>query len=161
MAWDDEMIPLVRGLVNDLTPTSYTYTDEQLREFILYAAHFSLSEVYFSTTYVVDLTLQSITPDPSTPTRDTSFINIVALKAAIFIVTGEVKTAASQAVRINDGPSMVDLTLIYKAKSELLKSMKADFDRAKIAMSVGDNSVGESVLTSYTQENATSSSYYR
>lgn len=161
MAWDDEMIPLVRGLVNDLTPTSYTYTDDTLREFILYAAHFSLSEVYFPTTYVVDLSLQSITPDPSTPTRDTAFINVVALKAAIFILNGEVKTAASQAVRINDGPSMVDLTLVYKAKSELLKSMKADFDRAKVAISIGDNSVGEAILGCYTQENANLNSYYR
>lgn len=160
MAWSTEIIPLVRGLINDIDLVSPTYSDAIITQYIVYAAHFMLTEISFPTTYSVDVSHQTISPDPTTPTIDLVFINMVSLKSAILILTGEVKTATAQAVRINDGPSSVDMTAVYKAKMELLRQYQQSFDKAKIAVAMGDASVGQAILTPYTQEYNFSSSYY-
>lgn len=160
MAWNEEIIPLVRGLINDISHPTYTYSDDQVTEFIIYAAHFVNQEVSFDTTYTIDISATTISPDPSTPTRDVSFINLIALKAAILILNGEVKVAAGQAVKVVDGPSSLDFTMVYKAKKELLEQMKNEYDKMKLSVNLGELSSWTSVLSPYTQE-VVFSDYYR
>lgn len=160
MAWNEEIIPLTRGLIGDIDLDTPTYSDSTIQQYIIYAAHFILSELDFPTPYVVDMSQQTIMPDPTTPTRDTSFINVVALKAALFVLNGEIKAATSQAVRITDGPSSIDMTAIYKAKLELLKQLQINLDQIVLAISIGDFSAGQAILSPYTQLNENYYSHY-
>ena len=149
MAWQEDMVPLLRGLINDLD--SSTYSDSTLEQYIVYAAHFNINEISFDTTYTIDMSQMSITPNPTSP-QDLSFINLTVLKAAIFVLRGEVKEATAQSVRVVDGPSSMDFTGVYKAKIALLKMMEEDFGNAKLSAALGDLSVGLAILSPYTQE---------
>ena len=149
MAWQEDMVPLLRGLINDLD--SSTYSDSTLEQYIVYAAHFNINEISFDTTYTIDMSQMSITPNPTSP-QDLSFINLTVLKAAIFVLRGEVKEATAQSVRVVDGPSSMDFTGVYKAKIALLKMMEEDFGNAKLSAALGDLSVGFAILSPYTQE---------
>lgn len=158
MTWQTEMVPLVRSLINDLN--SVLYTNGNIEDFIVYAAHFVNKEVSFSNTYSIDLALKTISPDPTTPTREDGFINLVSIKAAIFILLGELKVASSNAVKVTDGPSSIDYTSVYKAKKELLDWMIKNYEQMKMSLILGDLNAGEAIMTPFTQEDV-GGEYYR
>lgn len=152
MAWQDIAVPLVRGLINDMDESNYTYSDILIKQQVVYAAHFLKCSVNFTTTYTIDIPALSITPDPDGSSDGNCFINLSVLKAACQIMQGEVKTAAAEAIKVTDGPSSMDISGIYKAKKDLYDQMCEDYERAKLQAQIGDFSTGEAVLTPYTQE---------
>jgi hypothetical protein len=151
MTWQSEMTLLVRGLIGDIT-SPYAYSDNIITEYLIYAAHFNIGEITFETTFTIDIVAQIITPNPITPTRYTLFINLTCMRAALLILGGEIKIAASNAVSVKDGPSELNFTKVYSAKNDLYNQMQKDFDKAKMAAMIGDLSVGLSILGPYTQE---------
>ena len=151
-SWQEEMIPLTRGLINDIDDTNYTYTDMQITKFLIYAAHLNLTEITFTNDYSIDISKLYISPDPTTlGTVDRPFINFTCMKAALLILSGELKTATSKAVLVSDGPSSMDYREVYKAKKQLYDSMLNAFNKAKIYAALGELSAGVAILTPYTQ----------
>lgn len=149
--WKEEMIPLTRGLINDIDDSSYTYTDTQITKFLIYAAHLNQLDITFSNTYTIDISKLSISPDP-TSLSDSFFINFTCMKAAILILSGELKTDASKAVSVSDGPSSIDYREVYKAKKVLYDDMIEKFGMAKVYAALGDLSAGVAILTPFTQQ---------
>ena len=47
MTWQTEMTPILRYLINDIDPTSYTYTNTRLQNTILISSQLLLKEVDF------------------------------------------------------------------------------------------------------------------
>lgn len=90
MSWQDDALLIFRNLIWD-NSDEYTYTDSRLEEVLMVAAKLILSEVRFSTTYVVDVNTYSISPDPS---DDNDFIYFMTLKAACMVDRGNARIAA-------------------------------------------------------------------
>lgn len=81
MSWADELPPMLRVMVDDLTPP-YRYDDNQIRQLIVVAARLVAMDATFPVPFsanVVDLT---ILPDPTDEPRDENFLNLTAAKAA-------------------------------------------------------------------------------
>src|SRR5262245_14031646 len=121
MAWDDELPIVLRVMINDLADTP-TYSDDRLTQVLVVADRLVKQALEFQVDYVVDVEDIDITSDPNAPpTRDDNFINLVCAQAACIIDRGAAIGAASQAIRVRDGSSEVDLRTAFQAKLALLE----------------------------------------
>lgn len=80
--WKDEMVVMLRVLINDLSDTP-TYSDKRLQQLLVVAARYVLQDMDFDVSYTVNISVPDISPDPtSSDDRDEAFTNFVVLKAA-------------------------------------------------------------------------------
>lgn len=153
MTWQNEMTPILRFLINDLDPTSYTYTDERLQNCILISSQLIQKEIDFEKTYDIDIANSGLMPDPSASPEDNVFINLVCLKAATIIFGGELKLASKSSLKVVDGPSQIDTTSRFFNMSQLYKTSIDNYNRAKVDYFAGNSIAGRSILTPYTTPN--------
>lgn len=156
MSWRGEMVTIVRHLINDLDPSSYTYTDSRLETTILVSAQIVLTEIDFENQYIVDVERCYLTPDPtdpatglSTANKDDGFINLVSLKTACFILGSEMKTQALNAVRVSDGPSSIDYTAVAANIKFLYEHACNQYQEYKFNYAAGNNAVGKAIISPY------------
>lgn len=112
MAWDEDMVTMLRGTIQDYaTDTDAAkYTDARLTELILIASQNVLTQAKFKNEYVVSLSNGTLRPDPtSSTTKDNSFINLVTMKAAAMLATAEIREYTAQGISIRDGSSAISL----------------------------------------------------
>lgn len=104
MAWQQEILTLVRVLVNDLSETPQ-YGDDQILQSIAVCANFVQYDVSLDTKYIVDITNISISPDP-TVNRDDIFISLLGLRTACLLDQSTFRTkAALEGIRASLGPT--------------------------------------------------------
>jgi hypothetical protein len=104
MAWQTEVVPMVRILINDISEP-YQYSDERIISTNLVAAKYIQFDVDFDYEYIVDMNAQTITPDP-TEVNDQLFIVLLSLKTACLIDQSALRTkAAMEGVRAVLGPA--------------------------------------------------------
>lgn len=153
MTWKIEIVALVRGLIDDYGMTT-TYEDDQLEEIICYTAPFVTNENTFDRTYTIDLVGLNISPDPTDYSpKDMNFMALVALKTAISILRGELKTAAAQSIKVVDGPSTIEAQGIFQAKKQLYDDLVKDYKMLRVQHQIGNGSAGKAILSPYTQSN--------
>lgn len=150
MTWQNEMVRIVRYLINDIDGT--TYSDSRLEETLLVAAQLQYASIDFPNTYTIDVDSLILTPDPTSTTKDDWFINIVCVKAACIIVDSEAKTLAAQSYLIKDGPSTIDTRAAYQATKQLAKGLCDKLAYMIMDYKAGSSPAGHAVLTPYTQE---------
>jgi hypothetical protein len=108
MSWDIEIPIIVRTLINDLSDTP-TYSDERLLQVITVAAKYVQFDVSLDHAYNIDVSNQSITPDP-TIGNDSIFISLVSLKASCIIDQSVLRTkAAMEGIRAVLGPAQLSV----------------------------------------------------
>ena len=120
----NETLIILRALINDLDGT--TYSDEVLLRLISVAAIVVNNEVYFQTVYSINLSTNTIDPEP-----DQNFALFIAYKAAILLFQSEIKTYGYTNVKIVDGPSSVDLGNISKTLGENLSMFLDQYGKLK------------------------------
>lgn len=152
MAWQTEMVRMIRHLVNDLDDTSPTYTDYRLEELILVAAQYVNLDVTFSQSYTIDVDEMTLTPDPTSDPKDNAFINLVVLKSACIIAQNEYRTASGQGISIRDGSSALDLRGLGAMKKELASSWCQEYKTAKLEYAAGNLMPGHAILGPFTGE---------
>jgi hypothetical protein len=103
--WEDTLVKMLRAEINDLDST--VYTDARLIQVLAISAYKVLQAVSFYNQYTVNVMNESISPDP-VEINDLDFSVFIVAKAACTILSGEAKAAASKAVMIKDGPSVLD-----------------------------------------------------
>ena len=145
MLWQDVVIPIIRGLINDMGPT-YTYADNRIEELVLISSILMLNDIDFNTTYTINITSSTITPDPST---DQDFVALVALKTSCLILNGEYKTAADGAVSHRDAASSLDATGVANHKKILSEKACGDYEKAKKSYIIGDGMLGRAIVSPY------------
>lgn len=145
MAWQIELVRIVRHLINDLEGESYSQS--RLEEAILVNAQLIYQSVDFVNVYTIDVDEVTLSPDPTVDTKDAGFINLVCLKTALMIAYGEVKTLASQAYNIKDGPSSIDIGSAYKASKDLYDSLQEQFELEKVRYQAGNCRAGLGILS--------------
>ncbi len=128
---------MLQGLILDLT-----YSTQQLKTFAAISAIIVQKDLGFSQTYTVDMLTNTITPDPT----DNDFCLFVAMNAAILIVKNEIKGAASQSIRITDGPSTIDVTSYTKNLTDYYKTLTDDYEKAKLSF-IRNGNHGLSITT--------------
>lgn len=145
MHWQEHTNIMVRHLINDMDFNTYKYSDDRINSTVAVAAQLVLLELDFNAEYSVDVSLQTITPDPIS---DNAFINLITIKAAMIIVGGEVKTEASNAISIKDGPSAIDLRGVSSTLLVLYKDLSDKYD--SLAQGYGySGSTGKAILGPY------------
>lgn len=117
--WHPIVVATLRILVADDLETQ-RYTDDRLIQAFQLCSNLVMFDVDFPEEYVVDVTEQSITPEPS---RD--FIALVCFKTACVLLTNEGREASGCKISMKDGPSQITMD-----KSDLVKTLK---DSAKSA----------------------------
>ncbi len=149
MAWQNDMVIVLRALINDLDGSDYT--SEKLEQILVVSAHLIRNEIDFINLYTVDVEAISITPDPL-DSQDYGFINLTCLKAACLILAAEVKIAAAQSFRVQDAGAVVDVKGVFEAKKVLYDQLYNDFIRAKTNYVSGNLNAFAAILTPITQD---------
>lgn len=146
MAWQTELVGILRQLINDTT-TPYTFINSRLEQVTLVAAQLIQHNFDFSSTYTIDFDARSLSPDPTTGTRDTGFMNLVVLKARCIIRENEYKLqSASAGWTVIDGPTRVSTSDTLKGYKDMWEQACKDFDTAKFEYAAGNLCPGEAIL---------------
>lgn len=149
MSWQNEMVVIVRHLVNDLNSSDYTFTDDRLEESVLVAAQLASLEIDFENTYSIDVDSVTLTPDPTASgNKDDSFINLVCLKTARLLLGSELKTHSLNAISLRDGPSSLDLRGIVAGLTILFEDIAKRYEDAVLQYKL-NGVVGEAILGPY------------
>jgi hypothetical protein len=108
MSWQDETIPMLRVLINDLS-ASPTYSDDRLEQTLIVAAKLVYQDIDISYTYTISIENVSISPDPTTNSDD-AFLNFIVLKAACIADQSTFRTkAALEGIRAALGPASLSV----------------------------------------------------
>ena len=68
MAWQTDLLTMLRNVIFDVDDTDYTYTDNRLKEMLVVAARLVTQEIAFDTDYTVTISTTGISPDPTDST---------------------------------------------------------------------------------------------
>ncbi len=84
MAWQDEMVPMLRLMISDMDSTP-VYDDTRLEQLLTLAGRYVQQEINLKKTYTISVANCTLTPDPTaTATKDDLFVDFTVLKAACF-----------------------------------------------------------------------------
>jgi hypothetical protein len=149
MSWQSEMVIILRDMVFDTDPSSYTYTSSRLEQAIVNASYWVYTNLDFAATYNIDVEGVDITPDPTDEPVDYDFVILTCLRAAVLVLGSEMKTRALSAVRVTDGPSSIDMTAVAQHLKPLYDEAIKQFNNAKLAFQVGESGSGKAILSPY------------
>lgn len=154
MSWQRDMTEIIRVLIGDMEDP-YKYSDDRIERLILVSAYQVIQDVDFSTNYVISISSAEITPSPipCNSNSDIGFVNLVTLKAAMLMIQGEVRIAASSSIKIIDGPSQIETKGRYDAIKGLLDYLSDQYDRAKMDYTLGVACPVVAITTPTTNEN--------
>jgi len=157
MAWQDEMVIILRHMIDDVGDTP-TYSDSRLEELILSCALKVKVDVgNFKQVYSFNIQEITLTPDPTAEaTRDDDFIALVTLKAACIIGISELKAAAGKGIRIKEGRTELDFTGTARTRETLVEGKNSYCNMYKDALDNfrinGAGGVGKAILGPFAGE---------
>jgi hypothetical protein len=149
MSWRSQIPLIVRHLINDLDQEKYKYSDERIETSILVSAQLLSIETDFTNSYIIDIANGGLSPDPTEGMIDNAFINLTALKSACIIIGSELKTEASNAISIKDGPSAIDLRGVASTLSILYKDLSDKYSKLLLDYRAGNSIAGHAILGPY------------
>lgn len=144
MAWENQMIEMVRVLIDDLDAARYS--DSKIERVLMVAAYNILQETRFETTYTVNIVAQSVSPDP-VDNSDINFVNLWVLKACCIILGGEYKAQSLNAISVTNGPSSINMSGTANSTKFLYEKACEDYENYKMNYIAG--TAGKAVLTPY------------
>ncbi len=138
--WQDETIPLLRILIDDFDPATYTFSDQRLDQTLIAAAQYINMDIEFDVTYTITTSTLTISPDPADVTVDQVFMNFMVLKAACIIDVSSARTAAMTAgLEAKCGPAVMRTLRRMDGFGTLLdKGSCALYDEAKLQHQFGN-----------------------
>jgi hypothetical protein len=154
MAWDTEMVTILRVMINDLD-SPYKFTDTRLKQLILSSCQIVNSDAagYFNFEYIPDIDGLDITPDPTdrdAGTRDDNYVTLSLLRAACFVDNCNAREAARKGgVSIREYNTSLDTTGLFRAALSLLESDKsycAQYQESVFLHMAGESSFGKGVF---------------
>lgn len=151
MAWDTDLVLMVRVLVSDIS-TPQTYADEYIERVLVTAGIIVDTEVPFDYDYTYSVSALTISPDP-VENEDSTFMALVPLKAACILTQGEFKQALGQGIKVRDGDSAIDTSVSFRGYRDILElGPCAAYEKLKwtlLASGGTSGGVGKAVLGSY------------
>jgi len=109
MSWQNTSLLMLRTMLNDAGVSEMRYSTQRLEELLITSAYFLPLGINFNSTYVVDVSAYTVTPDPATTTDGDEFISFMVLKAACIADEGNFRNAALlQGVNARVGPAHIN-----------------------------------------------------
>ena len=161
MAWQDNMVIMLRGAIGDDGDTP-RYSNDRLVDVLVTGAVFVITSINFrKATYTVDVATQTISPDP-VGMQDNDMMILTVLRSACIIAKSEHRNAAQKAVSFKDGPATVDLREAANQLKAWADSLDAEYKDAVVTYKTGHGLVGRAIVTpatywQYTDNMTTSS----
>jgi len=152
MAWQDDMVLMLRILINDMDQDDEQFTDMRLEQLLSVGAQLVYQELDFDTTYTIGISPASISPDPSvTATKDDAFMNMTTLKAACLADLSEFRTRAALAgLRARAGPATLSTIGHLDGYKELLDNGPcAAYDELKNQWMFGNGNICQAILSPF------------
>ena len=147
--WQNTSLIMLRTMLNDAGCDTVRYTPQRLDDLLITSAYLLPLEVHFKSSYVVNVELRTITPNPIDQDDGDEFINLLVLKAACMADEGNFRTAAlAQGVSARIGPAALTTssygqylgTLLNegpcKAYTKLVEVYNLSYDGSKIIRAV-------------------------
>ena len=66
MAWETDLVTILRNVIFDVDSTNYTYSDNRLKEMLVVSAQLVNSEIKLDNDYTISISTTGISPDPTT-----------------------------------------------------------------------------------------------
>ena len=152
MAWNSEIVLMVRHLIGDLCGTDYS--DDRLEETILVAAQLLIVEESLGFDYTIDVDAVTLTPDPTESPRDSIFIALVTLKAVCIISNGVLRTkAALSGLRIKDGMGEIETRGLFDSWLKIAQDACKTYEDAKFQLAMGNYQNAKAILTPFSGPN--------
>ena len=155
MSWQDETIPMLRVLINDLGETP-DYSESRLEELLLVAASYVSREIGFANDYTVSITSCTISPDPTDKSGDgLDFMNFIVLKAACIVDQSTLRTKAALAgLKAQFGPARLD-TLQHLDGFKILMEQGpcATYEQLKMEYMFGNDHYVKGVFSPFVSNN--------
>ena len=145
--WSDTAIPVLRVLVNDIDGD--TYDDSRLETILLASAYMIVNEIDVASTYSVDMSGETISPDPES---DVGFMNLLILRTAVLIKNNEAKAAQRLGITIVDGPSTISGKEKLAAIVADAKALAAKYEKTRLEYLAGNSKAGQAIMTPFTNE---------
>ena len=150
MSWQNTGLIMIRTMLNDAgCGGTNTYSTQRLEDLLITSAYFLPIDINFNTTYTIDVSAYSISPDPTAQTDGPEFISFMVLKAACLLDEGAFRSAALlQGVTARLGPASIQTggygaqlaTLLQqgpcKSFEELKKAYNFSYEGKKIIRAV-------------------------
>jgi hypothetical protein len=138
MPEENNLLILVKNIIGE------EYSDARVLRVITIAALMVSNEVLTLYDYEIDLSHNTITPDPF-DVGDIGYVNLIVLKAACMILQSEAKVAANSTITVTDGPSTITTGGRYKSFKDFADSICAEYhvEKSKYQLNRG----GRAVLT--------------
>ena len=135
--WQSTSLIMLRTMLNDAGCDGVRYTPQRLEDLLITSAYLLPLEIHFPTTYVVDVEVRTITPDPIKQTDGDEFINFMVLKSACIADEGNFRTAAlAQGVTARLGPASLQTNSYGQYLGTLLNVYNMSYDGSKIIRAV-------------------------
>ncbi len=119
MAWDTDLVLMVRVLAGDLS-LPQTNNDAYMKQVIVASAKIVDQDIDFSVTYTINVAAVTISPDPIA-NGDTTFQALVPLKAACILTLGDYKKALGDGIKVRDGDSMIDTSVGFRGYRDIIE----------------------------------------
>ncbi len=146
MPWKIDLVLMLRSLIGDLDNSKFT--DERLKQILVFGAYNVVNDADFSQTYTVDVGEVTISPDPISG-NDTDFTTLTVYKSACILLGSEVKTEAANAISIKDGPSAIDLRGVTQNLNIMYKDFCSKYEDLLKTYQYNNTLVGQAVLGPY------------
>tara|TARA_R110000751_G_scaffold69663_1_gene141379 strand:- start:1375 stop:1893 length:519 start_codon:yes stop_codon:yes gene_type:complete len=121
MSWQNSSLIILRTMLNDADcDGTNTYSTQRLEDLLITSAYFLPIDINFKSSYVVDVSAYSITPNPDSQDDGKEFISFMVLRAACLADEGAFRNAALlQGVTARLGPASLQ-TASYGAQLAIL-----------------------------------------
>lgn len=150
MPWQDEAIPTLRIIINDMDTVSPAYSDIRLEQTLVVAAKLIMQEINFTNIYTVSVENLTISPDP-VDTSDLAYTNMMILKAACLVDFSTFRTkAAMEGIKAVLGPANLQVAGNLAGFNTLLdKGPCATFNQLRNEMLWGDINMVKAILSPF------------
>ena len=146
MSWDTSAVQTVRYMIGDVD-TPQKYTDARLKTACVIAANLINNDISLYNTYTISVSGETISPDPTSDPVDLRFVDMIATRASILILQGELKIYANNSVKIVDGPSSIDMAGVFANTQKLLTDLSQNYSMMKNMYSMNGDGYGKTVMT--------------
>ena len=154
MAWQNEMVIIVRHIIGDLDTGNYNFSDSRIEESILVAAQLIHNEMEFTINYDIEVDNGMLTPDPTTTpvspsNKDDDFIALCCLRCGLLLTNSLLRTYALKAFSIRDGASSLDMRGVVAGLKIVNDDLTKKYEDVKLAYETGKLGLGKVILSPY------------
>lgn len=149
MSWNNEMVIILRHMIDDLDKDAYQFSNDRLEECIVASAFITKNDVGFDIDYTIDVDNRLISPDPTVPAKDYDFISLCCLQSAMMVMRGQIRYYSMRSYSIRDGQTSVDMRGVVQGIQKMFDDFSKKYDEVKLDYQTSRAGLGQAVLTPY------------